>query len=78
MKNILHLQLPETQEDWPSVDILGKFMTLCRNALGDSFAVIVSPCSPAVLLDYNTEFKNFQMDNITKDELMNLLSKGEK
>ncbi|MBE3093444.1 MAG: hypothetical protein IMZ52_00305 [Actinobacteria bacterium] len=74
MKNVLHLQIPTPYGEWKP-EILGKFMNIAKSALGNNWAIIVSPCSPSVLLDDDTEFRNFQLDNITKEELFSLLSK---
>ena len=67
MKKILHLQIPTPHKEW-NPEILGKFIHMVKEVLGDDWAVIASPCSPSVLMDGDIEFKNFQLENLTKEE----------
>jgi hypothetical protein len=76
-KNILHLQIPLIPDVKYgnalaiSPEILGKFVNLIQNKLGKKWKIITSPCIPTTL--NKKGFKNFLMENFTKEEILNLI-----
>lgn len=77
-KKILHLQIPIKQNTNLRDDLeinpetLGKFMKLCQDRIGEDWKVISSPCIPSVSGD-GVNFYNFDMNVISKDELLDLI-----
>jgi hypothetical protein len=77
MKNILHIQI-DTEKNKPNyigAEMLGNFVKLLRNQLGDDFIVIASPGRPEL---YGEEFKlyNFEVSQLSKEELLNFVNKS--
>ncbi len=77
-KKVLHLQLPvrvnsAANDDFlVSVDVLGKFMRMCQKRLGEDWVVISSPTIASVSEDVKN-FYNFDMNIMSKDELLDLI-----
>lgn len=80
MKSILHFQIPVgtrgIQDDiLIRPETIGKFLKLVKDKIGDDYLVITSPCTPS-LLDYKGEtLYNFDMKQISIEELLLLLEK---
>lgn len=78
-KRVLHLQIPLMDTKAPvrdafgvSAEVASKFVSLVKEKLGDDWAVILSPFDPSVSDDGQT-FYNFKMEQLTKNELMDLI-----
>lgn len=83
-KIILHLKIPLLDKaievnDWAiSPEELGEFMKYIQEKLGEKYIVIASPCEPS-LYRKNKRFYNFDMQQLTREDLDNvLLNKEEK
>jgi hypothetical protein len=82
-KKILHFQIPLLENKHYvkdalaiSPELLGKFLTLIKDKLGEEFVVITSPCCPGIIGD-DTILYNFDLNQISLDELKEMLNKGE-
>jgi hypothetical protein len=80
-KKILHLQIPlindihggQIKNNFAvTPTLVGSFVNMLRDQLGDEWEIISSPCNPSVSLDAEN-FYNFKMEQITKEELKNLI-----
>jgi hypothetical protein len=78
-KRVLHLQIPLMDIKAPirdsfgvSAEVASKFVSLVKDKLGDDWLVVLSPFNPSVSEDGQT-FYNFKMEQLTKEELMNLI-----
>jgi hypothetical protein len=74
MKNILHLQftINSKEKGYKSPDMLGNFILLIRNRLGDNWEVIYSPYETSV---YSEEYKlyNFDVRQLSKKEFLDII-----
>lgn len=80
--NILHFQVPlldNGRVDNLAIrpETLGKFLQLIKNRVGDDYAVVASPCVPS-LLDYKGDLLyNFDMKQITVNDLISMINDGQ-
>jgi hypothetical protein len=74
MKKILHFQFELASNGHPviSPDMLGKFMKLMNDRLGDEFVLVTSPCTPS-LLSPDDKLYNFDMSQISFQELLRMI-----
>lgn len=76
-KKILHLQIPVREGSTiendltVSAELMGKFLELIKNNIGNEWKVITSPCLPGT--DPEEEVYNFDMKQITLDELKSMI-----
>jgi hypothetical protein len=78
MKNILHLQMPLVEgskvKDSLSVSarLMGEFVHMIQDKLGDNYIVVASPCEPS-LLSEDSLLWNFDMKQVSLNELKRML-----
>jgi hypothetical protein len=76
-KKILHLQIPvrenSSRNDELTIgpELLGKFLKLIKDNIGDDWEIITSPCLPGT--NPEEEVYNFDMKQITLDELKSMI-----
>ena len=70
IKNILHLKFNTISYITP--EMLGNFVVLIKNKLGENWDIIVSPCEPS---SYSEDYKlyNFDVDQLSKEEFLNII-----
>lgn len=80
MKKIIHFKVPllnrGMKDDMAiSPEILGRFLKLIKEHLGEEFIVIASPFDPSELRIDNEELRalNFDMKQISVEDLINLI-----
>ena len=79
MKNVLHLQIPTDKKNGSniySMEFISRFLKYVEIKLGDEWTVIVSPFSASVL--NKKGFKNFNVGELSKDEIMKMIDGEEK
>jgi hypothetical protein len=69
---ILHFQVPMDKDKYISPDVIGKFVKLIKEKIGDEYFVLSTPCVPT-LLDSENTLLNFDMKQISINELMDLV-----
>lgn len=74
MKNIIHFKF-DLNEYQP--DVVGKFLKFLQERLGEDFQVIASPFDPSMadIQNNNLKLYNFQLNEISIEELKKLIRK---
>lgn len=80
MKRVIHFKVPLLNNGMVdrlaiSPELLGKFLQLIKNHLGDEFLITASPLEPSELVLEGSELKfyNFDMEQIGVEELIKLI-----
>jgi hypothetical protein len=78
MKNILHLQIPIFEGSKVknslsvSARLMGEFLYMIQEKLGNDYIVVASPCEPS-LLSEDSLLWNFDMKQVSLNELKRML-----
>jgi len=80
MKRIIHFKIPMMENKniknnfTMSPELISQFLKLVRKTIEDEYICIATPFEPSVL-DDTEGFYNFAMNQLSKEELMELLEK---
>jgi hypothetical protein len=74
---ILHFQVPMDENLGFTItpDTLQKFLTLVKEKVGNEFCVMATPCHATLLSTEKDEVYNFDMKQISFEELKTLVEK---
>lgn len=73
MKKIIHFKIPmEGNRISIPPELVGKFMTLMKDAIGSEYIIIASPFDPSSSLD-GVFFYNFDMEQLDVEQLVEMV-----